>query len=126
MKKKNMIFIIAAAVLVIIIGVVCIILFGKKDKSLTLDQALTNYGSDFYENHYYANMKDKSILADFTESGLNISIKAAKVILPLDEKTEKMFNKNKCNEEETKLFFFPSDPYGAKDYKIKVELSCEK
>lgn len=126
MKKKNIVIIIVIALLLILIGGISIILLNKKSKTNTLEDVLIKYGSNFYENNYYANMKDKSVLANFTDSGLNISVKAAKVVLPLDKDTEELLDKNKCNYENTKLSFYPISPYNSTDYKIKVELACEK
>lgn len=135
MKKKNIVIIIVIALLLILIGGISIILLNKKSKTNTLEDVLIKntledvlikYGSNFYENNYYANMKDKSVLANFTDSGLNISVKAAKVVLPLDKDTEKLLDKNKCNYENTKFSFYPISPYNSTDYKIKVELACEK
>lgn len=127
MNKKNMLIIGGAVVvLIILVCIIGFVLSNKKEKGLSLEESLTKFASDFYENHYYTGIKEKESLANYSEDGLNISVKAATVIIPLDEETQKLFDKNKCDSENTKIFFYPNSPYSAKDYKIKVELSCEK
>lgn len=126
MSKKNIIIIASIVVILIVACVVGTMSLNKKDKKLTLEESLTQFGVDFYENYYYPGIKNKEILSEYATNGLNISIKAASVVIAPDDNTKSLLEKSNCDLEKTKLFFYPSSPYGAKDYELKIEFSCEK
>lgn len=131
LKNKKLMIIIGVALLVIIIALV-FILTNSNPKSnngkdgVDLDKSLTQYGKDFYEEKYYPGIEDKTKLSNFTESGMNISLANIDVIMPLDEKVKAALEKDKCSLENSIIVFNPTSPYGINDYKIKVELACEK
>lgn len=128
LSKKNIIIIAISAVVVATIIIVAIIFAtsGKKEKKESLQETLNKLGSSFYENYYYAGMEDKQILANYTDSGVNIDMNSLNVLVPIDEHTKSLLDKNKCDYQNTKLVFYPNSPYGSTDYTIKVELACEK
>ena len=72
LTKKNIIIIAIGVVVVAAIIIVAIIFAttGKKEKKESLEETLNKLGSSFYENYYYAGMKDKQILANYTDSGV--------------------------------------------------------
>lgn len=127
-KKK---IIIIGSIVAILISCIILILLknnssSKSSSKSSLEDLLITLGSDFYENHYYPGIQNKELLNDYKESGVNIDINSLNVIIPLPEETKKILNKNKCDYQNTKLIIYPNTPFGSTDYKIKVELSCEK
>ena len=127
LKNKKMI-IISAVIIVILILVIIILLNNnsKKNDSNNLNDKLIEFGSRFYEEKYYSTVQDKQQLSNFNENGISISLTDINVILPYDEELKNLLNKKKCSLDNTKLSIYPESPYGEKNYKIKVELACEK
>lgn len=129
MKKKELLIIISTILLVMFIIISFLVFFKTKNSSKNKNQLLDNLtevGINFYENHYYPSIEDKNILANFNESGVNISLENINVIVSLSDETKNLLDNKKCDYKNTKLSFIPNDPYGVKDYKLKVELACEK
>lgn len=129
LKDKKKLGIIAGAlgVLIIILVVVLAMSNGNKtENKVSLEDNLTKLANQFYEEHYYTGLQDKSTLSSLKESGLNISVTHLDVIVPIDDETKNMLDDRKCNYDNTKVYIYPEESYGAKDYKVKVELACEK
>lgn len=131
LKNKNLMIKIGIALLAIII--ILILVLGRsnfKTKSsnndINLEESLIQYGKKFYKEKYYPGIEDKTKLSDFTESGINVSLANIDVTLPLDEKVKTALEKDKCSLENSMIIFNPISPYEINDYKIKVELACEK
>lgn len=110
----------------IIIAVIVILSLFNKNKNMSLDESLTKLGQEFYENNYYPSLRDKELLANYVETGLNVDINSLSVLVPIDETTKQLLSKKNCDYQNTKLIFIPNSPYGSTDYTIKVELACEK
>lgn len=130
-NKKNIL--IGLLSLVIIIVLIAVIVSTSSSKSNTskenkLEDKLTAIGVDFYENVYYSGMNDenKKKLPTYAEDGIKISIEMVEVSTTVDDETKKMLEDKKCDTENTKIAIYPKDPYGQKDYTIKIELACEK
>lgn len=142
LKKDKKTLIIGVVALLAIIALVVILLVLPKDNgkgnnnggnndgngnsSVDLEKNLTEAGKNFYETQYYVGLEDPTTLANFKDTGLNISITNLEVILPLDEATKKELTNKECDLDETKIIIYPKDPYGVENHEIKVELSCKK
>lgn len=131
--KKRSLIVVFIIILVLIIAISLVFGFtnhnrpsNEDNKTESLNTILTNLGKKFYEENYYSRLDNKDKLADFQESGLNVSITNLEVILPLDEEIKRSLDDRKCNLDNTKIVIYPREPYGIKDYNIKVELVCEK
>lgn len=131
-KNKNNLLIIAGIVIIAIILIILFLCFSSKKTNKvnpeTLEKELTDIGSEFYENQYYANLseEDKKKLELYNEDGININISNLEVVISLPEKVAKALESKECNKEKTKMIIYPKSPYGVKDYEIKIELSCKK
>lgn len=95
-------------------------------------------GKVYYEEVYYSsfNKEDErnEFLAKYTTLGIKTDLSnlvrsvASKNDLPSSEEIlAKFVNKKtgkECNRTNTKVFFYPTKPYGVKDYKIDVKVDC--
>ena len=128
--KKNLYILIGIVVVAVILIILIFSLGGRKNimSEATLEQKLEEVGKDFYENKYYSSLDDeqKKNLANFSENGIRIDITNLEVISPLDEDVKKQLEKDNCDLDNTKLVIIPKEPYGVKDYDLKIELSCKK
>lgn len=131
--KDKKVLIIGGVVVLVIVVLLVVFSFGatkgtssKNQNKESLDTVLTDLGKKFYEEHYYNSLDDKTKLANFQESGLNISLTNLDVIMPITDEVKTKLNAKKCDMDKTKVLIYPKNPYGAKDYTIKVELTCNK
>ena len=128
--KKNLYILIGIVVVAVILIILIFSLGGRKNimSEATLEQKLEEVGKDFYENKYYSGLDDeqKKNLANLSENGIRIDITNLEVISPLDEDVKKQLEKDNCDLDNTKLVITPKEPYGVKDYDLKIELSCKK
>ena len=130
LKDKSKLIILGGIfiLLVVVIIVLSIIFNNNSDKknTETLEESLNKIGSEFYETKYYTTFQDVKQLANFKDTGVNISITNLNVIMPISADLKDRLNEDKCNLDNTKIVIYPKDPYGKKDYSLKVELACEK
>ena len=131
LKDKKNLYILIGIIVAIILIILIFILGGNKKNIMseaTLEQKLEEVGKDFYENKYYSSLDDeqKKNLSNFSENGIRIDITNLEVISPLDEDVKKQLEKDKCDLDNTKFVITPKEPYGVKDYDLKIELSCKK
>ena len=132
LKNKKNLFIIGGVILLAIILIIVLFFFVfNKEKEMsveTLEDKLEKVGIDFYENYYYPNLTDeqKEALVNFKENGLRIDITNLEVLVTIEEDVKNQLEKDQCDFDQTKIAIYPKEPYGQKDYTIKLELSCEK
>lgn len=128
LKDKKKLAIIASILLVLLVIVVVLVVMPKKDNNNeeTLEESLKKLGVEFYEEKYYTTFEDVTKLANYKDTGLNISLTNLNVTLPISTEIKEKLDDEKCNLDNTKIRVYPTSPYGAKDYKIEVELACEK
>ena len=129
LNDKKVLLITTGIIAVLIIIIISVNIYkGKSISPTTISQNLETVGQDFYENHYYSDMDDeqKKLLAEFKDQGIVIDITNLEVITPLSEELKNSLIKNECNFDETKIVIYPEEPYGKKDYNLKIELSCKK
>lgn len=129
LKNKKLMIIIGGAVLIIAIAIISITLIinnNNKEKVVTLEEKLNEYGSEFYLEHHYIHESNRKILKNYKDTGFNITVTSLNVILPIDEELETLLKEKECNYDETKIIIYPKEPYGEKDYTIKVDLACKK
>lgn len=127
-SNKNLLIIIVIVVALIIIGLSINSYKEKKSSPTTISQNLETVGQDFYENYYYSDMDDeqKTLLAEFKDQGIVINITNLETITSLNENLKNNLIKKECDFDETKIVIYPEEPYGKKDYNLKIELSCKK
>ena len=145
-NKKNILIIVAILVIICLTVLVIVFPFNKKEED-TLDNTnpvaeeiegkdvsskddlldvLTNVGKNYYEREYYTLLTDKEVLSNFTEFGLKISLAKVNLIFPFSKGLNESLDKYKCDVNASKIIIYPESPYKVKDYKIKLQLSCEK
>ncbi len=132
-NNKIIIGIVAIAVVVLII-VLCIFLLKnqKKEENIQktseLEEKITTLASNFYETKYHSGLAEEKIpqLSTFQEIGIKFSLSDMVSILPMSEDVKELFESKKCNYDNSKVIIYPKDPYQAKDYEIKIELSCSE
>lgn len=132
-NKKNLLVIGGIAVAIIVVLVLVFTVFGgNKEKEMsqeTLENKLEKLGARFYEENYYAGVKAEGkteMLANFVDSGIKVDITSIGLLVKIDEDVKNQLDKDECNYDETKVIIYPKQPFGAKDYTIKLELSCKK
>lgn len=134
-KKKRIIILLG---IIIIVGLIIILNIDfKNDKSTdggwsnpvkvvkTIDDLLIEKGNKFYEN-YYNGISDPDSLNSFSEVGINVSLNQIDMVVTLEDNIKQLLNNKMCDYEKSKLVFYPEEPFGIKNYKIKVELNCQK
>ena len=138
-NRKKSIAIICGIVAAIVV-IVVVILFatgtiGNKNKKVEkqLTTRLEELGRNFYEEYYYKQVgKDdearKEFVKGYSQNGIKINL--ANLARSNTTEQEKILNEFKnadgeaCNSSNTKVAIYPKEPYGAKDYDIKVTLDC--
>ena len=125
LKDKKNLYILIGIVVVIILIILIFSLGGRKNimSEATLEQKLEEVGKEYYSG---LDDEQKKNLANFSENGIRIDITNLEVISPLDEDVKKQLEKDNCDLDNTKLVITPKEPYGVKDYDLKIELSCKK
>lgn len=131
--NKKIIIAISAVVVVIVL---CLIIFlpkGSSEKELTKN--MEKLGSFFYENFYYPHQEETQknngvsmdeFLVSYSASGLKINLENISKISGVDKKlVDSMKNgKKECDKNNTSVTIYPKEPYGVKDYEVKVNLDC--
>lgn len=132
-EKQNLLIIGGIALVVVVILALLFIFVFNKDKDImtteTLEEKLESVGTDFYENHYYAglvNENKQESLANFKDNGIKIDLTSVELLVALDQDVKDQLEKDKCDYSKTIFYIYPKAPYGQKDYKLKLELSCEE
>lgn len=131
-NKKNIV-ICASVALVIIVAIVLIMNLGGS-KGNKLEKRLKELGNVYYEK-YHGLFDDKTraeFLAKYTTIGIKVDLEnLARTVadtngLPSKDEILKEFVKNgkACNQTTTKVIFYPQKPFGAKDFKMEINLDC--
>lgn len=129
LNDKKILLVTTGVIAILIVIIIFINIYKEKSVSpTTISQNLETIGQDFYENHYYSDMDDeqKKLLTEFKDQGIVIDLTNLEVITTLNEELKNNLIKNECNFDETKIVIYPKEPYGKKDYNLKIELSCKK
>ncbi len=127
-KKGKIIGIIILIVIVAIISCLCI--FSKKDNSL--EENLEELGRTWYETYYWEHLgnslEDKAnTLSKYTMEGVTIDLNNLSKYPFSEGKIDLFINKKtgeKCDINMTKVTIIPKEPFGVKDYDIKINLDC--
>ena len=136
-NKKRSIGIICGVVALIVVIVLVLIFnpFGGKNKKIEkqLTARLEELGKNFYENYYYNQLgKDDDAKKEFVKGYAHGGIKIDLANIARTNTTEadkiiaefKNANGDACDTSESKVIIYPKEPYGSKDYTIKVHLEC--
>ena len=127
MKKKSILIICLIVVLLLIVG--GIVLVPKFLKSTNKESVVTKLTEEFYGYYYDENGKStdiKQFLANYKDSGLKISLGDIEVYLNGKNGKEGDYKAlDKCDVDKTYATIYPKEPYGKKDFTVKVELSCK-
>lgn len=126
---------IGAVVLVVILTIICINVFTDPDARLQkhLEKKLDKYAAVFWEDHYYDvigkdEQEKKEFLERYSDNGISINLdNLSRNLKDKKDDIDKEFKNNQgkeCDKVNTKVTFYPQDPYGKKNYKVKVELVC--
>lgn len=134
-NKKNIVIISSVILLIIVAGTLTIFIShgfkngGKKlSEEETLKLYLEEFGRDFYEQKYQPYMS-KDILGKFTDLGIKFNLDGL-LRVNADQNAEKVSafvnskTKEECDKENSMAIIYPQEPYGEKDYRIEVVLSC--
>lgn len=100
----------------------------KVEKINTKDDLISVINStmaEYYEKYYYPE-NTKEDVKNLSEFGINYSLDSViKVMLPTED-FQNNLTKYECDLENTKARVYPKDPFGAEDYKIDVDIKCNK
>ena len=124
-----------ASILVIALIIVLIIKLpsnNNKTKEDKLEARLQELGNTYYKVYY--NLIEEKERAKFLSNYTTLGIKAnlenlAKTVAGTDglsTKEEILKEFSKCSLAKTKVIVYPQEPFGEKDYKLKVSLKCGK
>ena len=131
--NKKVIILISSVVVVLIICLIIILPKGPSEKDLTKN--MEKLGSFFYEQFYYPHQEEtqqkngvsmNDFLAPYSTTGFKVDLENIAKVSGVDKKlVNSMKNcKKECNKKNTFVTIYPKEPYGVKDYEIKVNLDC--
>lgn len=141
MKKINFDkkFILCLIIVIIILLGILVLLFSinkKMDKNknnnstnptIDIEKKISEIGKSYYSGIYYPSITEpKELLSSFTEIGLSINLTNLQVTNEFDENLVKDLKNKKCNYDESRVIFYPNEPFGKEDYKLEVNLECNK
>lgn len=135
MKKNKNIIILVCVVVVVIIGILLILINSNKNNKnndnnsiseISLEDIITNKANTFYKEHYYNKIDKKDKLSAFESNGLSIKITDLVNFVKFTKEEKTTFDKKKCSYDESMVVIYPNSPFGENDYKLKIELSCQK
>lgn len=104
-----------------------------------LERELTKIARDYYENYYYDKKMQQfkvgeggadaaAVLSEYTEVGIPEVL--LRQLLLFDNSRWKdareLFETMGCDTNKTGVRFFPTEPYGVKDYTMTINYACEK
>jgi hypothetical protein len=125
---------IAAAVLVVAVGVFCVLKFVVNPSTANgvTEKMGESYYSDFFYGQVTSSMDDEKkaeFLKKSESTGLSVSVENL-LRFAQHNKSEDEYNKfekavKKCNADASKVVITPEEPFGATDFKIEVKLECE-
>lgn len=131
-NKKNIIICVVG--LVVVVGAVLLIMNLGGSKGNKLEKRLKELGNVYYEKYYslFGDDVRSEFLAKYTTIGIKVDLEnLARTVadtdnLPSKDEILKEFTKNgkACNQTTTKVIFYPQKPYGAKDFKMEIQLDC--
>lgn len=94
-----------------------------------LENLMEHVGKTYYEQVFYHDFNDKdndyAILKSFEKDGITIDLDTA--MYNIGYETDKFVNhktNQQCDLKNSYIYIYPKSPYGMKDYKIDVNLSC--
>ena len=137
-KQKKIALYVGIGLLVIIVLILALVLSNFNKKKVTEQERLTNYlenkATNFYQNDYYSQVSEitevmPTLLANFQEEGISMSINVLidNGVITEDEAKENMKNKDndtKCDYDNTKAVIYPEEPYKKDSYKVRIQLDC--
>lgn len=86
---------------------------------------LEEMAREYYENYFWAQIKDHSVMPDYYK-GFQVSLGA---LLVYDEaknaELSGYFTRFNCDIRDTYAKITPIEPYGAQDYEIELQYSCD-
>ena len=123
--------IITAAMIAVIVSVVCIFLFKPEN---TVKAKISELSSDYYENYLYQSLDPNSLSSEefsksmqkYEKTGLTIT--TLRQILLYDHKKnakDAPFLKKYCDEDSTYIKYYPEYPYSKTSYRTEYTYSCE-
>ena len=137
MKNKKILILCICLIVIgaLIITLVVINPFKKKEvvvDTTDVEKKINKIGEIYYKNYYYNYITDKTVLSNFEDNGISISLTNLTTYKNIDDDISKLYdkelvdflNKYKCNFDTTKVVIIPSEPFGEKDFKVINELDC--
>ena len=135
LTTKNICIAIASLV-VVILAIILIVNCTNQEKKLEkyMEELGKVYYEEIYQPSFSSDAKKEELLSKFTVTGINTDLEnlvravSSRNDLPTDEEILAKFVNKKtgksCDKTSTRIYFYPTEPYGAKDYTIKVKLDC--
>lgn len=121
MKRR----VILISIVILIIGIVIgIILYFNSDYKLNKDREnnILKVGNEYYEDYYYPSVGEDYV-KKYKNSSIKIPLSTIKNSNNLKDKINtKLFDN--CDLNNTYVEIIPMSPFGADDYKTRVNLDC--
>ena len=120
--------VILASMLVVIIGVIAYI-FSKPERQVVWK--IESLASNYYEKTFYPTLSEsnpstyKKSLERYNETGTS-PVALRRLLLSKSDVTtkESKYITSHCDENNTYVIFFPTAPYGEKDYRVEYQYAC--
>ena len=132
--KENKKTLIIAFVLILILFAVSIFdLFGgNNEEDIDMKGIMKSFAQIYYEEHYYPEIKKTfgdqyaERLDVDSESGIKMTLREIVGVFDEVDSTQFYQEGNYCDYVDTYAIIYPEEPYKIDDYKIEVQVSCEK
>ena len=126
-NKKMIILAIVLVAICILFGIINMFMGGKK--KTTVESALKDLASIYYEDLVYPFIMDdedeisKAVIDDYKENGIRVTLD--KLFNSIENANEEVFNNEKtyCRIYDTYVIIYPTG-YNKKDYRIETHLAC--
>lgn len=120
--------VILASMLVVIVGVL-IFIFNKPERQVV--NKVESLAKDYYEKAIYEPMEKsnpssyKTSLKRYSETGFSpVALRRLLLFKSPTATKESKYLTNYCDENNTYVIYYPTEPYGEKDYRIDYHYTC--
>ena len=125
--QKTILAVIILAVITVFVALICSLVFNPEH---TTKSTISQLAAEYYEDYFYPNIfsgnKDMSeVLNRYTNTGL-AKISLRQLLLYNDQQNigyQNLLTKY-CDENNTFVQFFPTEPYGKTNYRAEYTYSC--
>ena len=128
--RRAILVVIALAMMVVILAILTSV-FNKPET--IVKSKIETVASDYYENYYYEKVLDNTpsnvsmsdVLGQYTKSGVTtVSLRQLMLSDGWRHADAEAVLYNYCDPDETRVQFYPEEPFGKRDYRVEYKYAC--